>query len=230
MVGIVIWLVLESKQKKYYKEQSALKEEMIHIQQEYYKTIYEKNKEMRNFRHDVASQLGLLRVLLERGEVEKAKEQLEDIHNEFEQASFQKIYVGDEMLDAILSLMSQKAIEKGIRLEVLGKLENEKNYDSYELCAIFSNAIRNALEACEELSIKGSVRIKLLEHLNSLDCTFTNPATEEMYQRALKGETSKADISWHGLGVGNIRRAVERLDGQMEYRFEHGMITLEIFI
>lgn len=230
VVGIVIWLIWESIQKKYYLEQNALKEEILHTQQEYYQTVYEKDREMRNFRHDVASQLGLLKVLLEKGEIEKAKEQLEGVHREFEQASFLKIQVGDEMLDAILSMMNRKAVEKGIRLEVHGRIKGEKKYDIYELCTIFSNAIRNGMEACENMGGEGIIWVKIMEHKETLCCSIENLATEEMYQRALKRETSKKDRKNHGYGVENIRRAVERLNGEMEYRYKEGKLILNIFI
>ncbi len=230
VVGIVIWLVRESNQKKYYLEQNVLKEEILHTQQEYYQTIYEKDREMRSFRHEVASQLGFLNVLLEKGEIESARKQLESIHKEFQQASFQKIQVGDEMLNAILSMLNHRAVEKGVRLVVEGKIESEKKYDVYELCTIFSNAIKNAMEACENVGGEGSIWVKIMEHNETLCCSFENPATEEMYQRALKRETSKKDAENHGYGVGNICRAVERLNGEMEYRYKEGKLILDIFI
>lgn len=228
--GIVARLAWESNQKKYYLEQNALKEEMLHTQQEYYQSIYEKDKEMRSFRHDVASQLGLLRILLEKGEIERAKEQLLSVHREFEQASFQKIQVGDEMLDAILSMMKQKAVEKNVRLDIHGKIESTKQYDTYELCTIFSNAIKNAIEACEKMKKEDVVLVKILEKPDTLYCTIENPSTEEMYHRALKQESSKIDTENHGYGVENIRRAVQRLGGEMEYRYNEGKLILEILI
>lgn len=229
VLGIIVWLVQERNQKKYYLEQNALKEEVLHTQQEYYKTIYEKDREMRRFRHDVANQLGMLQMILQSGDWERAKAQLVSINAEFEEASFQKIQVGDAMLDAVFSMMNQKAEEKQIQLEVKGRIENKKQYNSYELCTIFSNAINNAIEACEKLESIGSICVKIVEE-NTLYCTVENPATEEMYQQILQGETSKGDVENHGYGVSNIRRAVERLNGALEYHYKDGVIKLEIYI
>ena len=229
VIGIIVWLVLESNQKKYYLEQNALKEEVLHTQQEYYKTIYEKDREMRRFRHDVANQLGMLQMILQSGDWERAKAQLVSINAEFEEASFQKIQVGDAMLDAVFSMMNQKAEEKQIQLEVKGRIENKKQYNSYELCTIFSNAINNAIEACEKLESIGSICVKIVEE-NTLYCTVENSATEEMYQQILQGETSKGDVENHGYGVSNIRRAVERLNGALEYHYKDGVVKLEIYI
>lgn len=230
VIGIVVWLVLESNQKKYYLEQNVLKEEVFRTQQEYYKTIYEKDREMRSFRHDVASQLGMLQMILQNGDLERAKAQLESINAEFEEASFQKLHVGDGILDAIFSMMNQKAEEKNILLEVKGRIESEKEYNSYELCTIFTNAIRNAIEACEKLESRGPVCVSILTQRETLFCTVENPAAEEMYQQILQGETSKEDVENHGYGVSNIRRAVKRLNGELEYHYKNGKIKLEICI
>ena len=230
ITAIVIWLVVEGQQKKYYVEQNQLKEEYIRTQQDYYKLIYEKDKEMRSFRHDVANQIGLLQMLVEQGKLEEAKQQLIGISHDFHQATVQKIQVGNEMLDAILSMMNQKAVEKGVKLEISGELQKEKGLNVYELCTIFSNAINNAIEACDMLGREKTVRIKLMEHNQSLCCIFENPANEVMYQAVIEGNTTKEDAENHGHGVKNIRRAVERLEGEMEYRYEDGKIRLEIML
>jgi len=230
ITGIVISLVVEGQQKKYYVEQNQLKEEYIRTQQDYYKLIYEKDKEMRSFRHDVANQIGLLQMLIEQGKMEEAKQQLTGISHDFHQAAVQKVQVGNEMLDAILSMMNQKAVEKGVKLEISGELQNESRHNVYELCTIFSNAINNAIEACDMLGREKTVRIKLMEHNQSLCCIFENPANEVMYQAVIEGNTTKEDAENHGHGVKNIRRAVERLEGEMEYRYEDGKIRLEIML
>ncbi len=229
VIGIIVWWVLESNQKKYYLEQNELKEEVFRTQQEYYKTIYEKDREMRSFRHDVANQLGMLQMFLQGGDMEGAKTHLESINAEFEEVSFHKIHVGDELLDAVFSMMNQKAEEKHIQLEIKGRIETKKQYNAYELCTIFSNAISNAIEACEKLESRGPICVSIMEE-RTLYCTVENPGTEEMYQQIQLKETSKADKENHGYGVGNIRRAVKRLNGELEYQYKEGIIKLEIFI
>jgi len=230
ITGIVFSLVVEGQQKKYYVEQNQLKEEYIRTQQDYYKMIYEKDKEMRSFRHDVANQIGLLQMLIEQGKVEEAKQQLTGISRDFYRATIQKVQTGNEMLDAILSMMNQKAVEKGVKLEISGELQNESRHNVYELCSIFTNAISNAIEACYKIDKEKTVQIKLIEHNQSLCCIFENPASEIMYQAVMEEKTTKEDTDNHGHGVKNIRQAVERLGGEMEYRYENGKIRLEIIL
>lgn len=230
VIAVIVWLIIESHQKKYYLEQNSIKEELIRVQQDYYKTIYEKDREMRRFRHDVASQIGVLQLLLEKNEVDSAREQLNRICQDFSQATFQKVQVGDEMLDAVLSMMHQRALEKGINFNVVGEVQGQKECDVYELCTIFSNAISNAIEACQKLEGEKVISVKIREHNQTLCCIFENAATEDMYQAVLNGVTTKEDKDNHGYGIHNIRRAVERLNGSMEYRYKDGKLGLEIYI
>lgn len=227
---VVIWFIIENHQKKYYVEQNHLKEEYIRMQQDYYRTVYDKDREMRRFRHDVASQIGMLQLLLERNEVDSAREQLNRICQDFSQATFQKVQVGNEMLDAVLSMMHQRALEKGIKLKVVGEVQGQRGYDVYELCTIFSNAISNAIEACQRMEGEKDISVKISVHNQTLCCVFENTATEDMYRAVQNGETTKDDKENHGYGIQNIRRAVERLNGSMEYQYKDGKLGLEIYI
>ncbi len=230
VIVIIVLLIVEGYEKRYYFEQNALKEEYILIQKKYYESIYEKETELRRFRHDIKSQLGLLSIMTERGDYESVKKHLKSIDNEFSQSSFSEIHVGNDMLDVIIGMMHKRAYDKGVRLEVYGKLSGFQNNNVYELCAIFSNAIENAIEASMEMKCDGPIKVKILEHNNMICCFFENPSTEEMYQRVLKGTTSKSDKLNHGYGVSSINRAVKRLGGSMEYRYETNKITLEVYI
>jgi len=230
VIGIILWLVRETYQKKYYLEQNSLKEEYIRTQQEYYQTIYEKDKEIRSFRHDVANQICLLQMMLEQNDVEGAKEHLNHISQNFAQTSFRRVYVGNEILDAILSMMCKKASDKGVQIEIEGELQDYNAQDSYELCGILSNAISNAVEACEKTSEEKKVTVKLTNHNQTLYLKIQNSASEEMYQAIVKEKTTKADSDNHGYGVRNIKHAVERLHGSMEYNYMDGRISLEIYI
>ena len=46
----------------------------------------------------------------------------------------------------------------------------------------------------------------------------------------MTGFLAKEDAENHGHGVKNICHAVERLGGEMEYRYEDGKIRLEIIL
>lgn len=217
-------------QKEYYYEQNSLKDDLIDTLRDYYNILYKKDKEMRKFRHEVANQLGVLHILLQNNEIEKAQELLFDIHQEYKKANFQKIHVGNDILDVILNTANQCAIKNNIKLEVLGTLNNQCDYNIYQLCSIFFNAINNGIEACKKQEDNSSITIRILEHNHTLFFSFENPGTQEMYDSILARKTTKDDENNHGLGIDIIDHTVKQLNGTYEYRYENGHIILDIYI
>ena len=230
LIGI-IWFVKGIYSKEYYYKQNQQKEEIIDTQQKYFQAVYEKDREIRRFRHDISAQLGILRMLFEKGDLSAAQEHLTDMENEFSKTVAIKYHLGNDVLDVIVNQMYLKAKEKNIRIEVDGVIKDFKEINTYDLCTIFSNALSNAIEACENMnSAEKVIKVSLLEHNKTLLCRFINPATYEMYQAVSKKNTTKSDIKNHGFGVGNIYMAVEKNGGEVNYFFDEGELCLEIYL
>ena len=227
----IIWFVYGSYDKEYYQKQNALKAELLDAQKNYYDSMYQNDLEMRKFKHDIRAQLGCLYQLLEEGKEEEAKEYLGAIEKNYTQIKEIKMKTGIYVLDLVINQAYVRAREKGISFHLKGKIETEKVFNTYDLCSIFSNALNNAIDACEKIENQDrKIEIVLLEHSDTLRISISNPATEEMYQMIMNSKTTKEDKRNHGLGIGNIRMAVERSHGQVEYRYQEGIITLEIYL
>ena len=230
IIGGIIWLVYGAYKTDYYFKQNQLKNEIIKAQQQYYQNIYESDKEMRGFRHDIKSQLGCLNLLLEEGKTEQALTYLKSIEDNFNSKVINKYYVGNEVLDAVINYIYSQIKQKDIMLDIKGKLSKTENIDVYDLCTIFSNAISNAIEACEKMSdVKKIITISVLEQGKTIFFRFENPATAEMYETVRQNGTTKMDNKDHGFGILNIKRAVEKNCGEMEYLFQDGKLILEVY-
>lgn len=228
--GVMLWLFAECYRRNALSEQAKLKDEILQTQQEYCNVLLEKDRQLRRFRHDIGNQFELLTQLLEQGKVARAQDQLRSMHTDFRRSAMPRVSVGDEMLDVILNMAYQKAAMQNVELVVYGRLQSHKELDGYELCTIFLNAIDNGIRACTQSGENATLTIRLLEHNRTLFVAFENPATEDMYQNLQSESTSKEDKGNHGFGVESIRRAVGRMQGSMEYRYENGKVILEIYI
>lgn len=225
----IIWFVFGIQEKEYYFKQNKLKEEIIYAQQRYYQNIYEKDREMRKFRHDINSQLGIFRLLLEEGKIDKALEHLGTVDDHFGKIIGPQYYTGNEIVDVIVNQKCVEAQSKDIDIIVDGKMKNANFLDAYDLCTIFSNALNNGMEAYEKMqNVERVIYVTILEHNQMIMFHFTNAATSEMYYAVKENITTKEDMLNHGFGVGNIRIAVEKNGGEMEYFYEEGKLTLEI--
>lgn len=228
-VGIIS-LVFNVYGKDYYLKQNQIKEEIIHVQQAYFQNISDNEREMRRFRHDISSQLRCLGLFLADGKTEEALDYLRAIGNHFEELAVRKYYTGNEVLDLIINQKMLEISEKGIEIELEGKMDQPDFMDTYDLCMIFSNMLDNGIEACEKLQDQEAViRVSILTHGDTVFFQFANPATSEMYEALKRGRTTKDDKRNHGFGMENVKRALDRNGGEIEYLYREGKLVVEMY-
>lgn len=230
ILGVILF-IRETYEKKYLFRQNQFHKETIRSQQAYYNALYQKEQEMRKFRHDIRAQLGGLRGILSNGNIVEAEEYLAQIDNQFQGSHLKKHHLGNDILDAVVfqSISEAEACEISVTIE--GAIHNTTLMNTYDLCSVFSNAISNGIDACKQMgSTEKFIKIVLLEERNTCYMSFSNPATEKMYEAIQNEQTQKADKEEHGFGIVNIQRAVKENNGEMEYHFKDGIVTLEIWV
>ena len=228
-IGVFL-LVINVYGKDYYLRQNKVKEEIIHVQQMYFQNIYDNDREMRKFRHDISSQLRFLGLLLADGKTDEALEHLQIIGSHFEELAIPKYNTGNKILDVIINQKVQEAKTKGINIELEGKMDKPDFMDTYDLCTIFSNMLDNSIEACETLqNDEGQIAVVIFTHRNTVLFQFTNPATAEMYEAIKHGRTTKINSENHGFGMENVRRVVDKYGGEAEYLFKDGKLVVEMY-
>lgn len=155
---------------------------------------------------------------------------MQRIGKHFEELALFQYHTGSEILDVIIHQKYLETKEKGIKMKLEGRMDKTDSIDDYDLCILFSNALDNCIEACGKMqNAEKEIMISVLTHRKVLFFRFSNPATLEMYSTLKQGKTSKADWLRHGYGVENIRIVVKRNGGELNYIWEEGILTLEIF-
>ena len=103
-----------------------------------------------------------------------------------------------------------------------------------DACAIFGNALDNALEACEALPPgEGFVRVILSRQRELLSILFENsrdPSREILPGRGGLPATTKGEGPFHGCGLQNLKRAVERYGGTVFWEAPAGLFRLKILL
>ncbi len=230
MIAGIIAFVYGVYKTEYYSQQNELKDEIIYAQQQNYQNLYENDKEMRAFRHEINKQIGFLNILLRDGKTEQALSHLKSMEDDYNSRVLHKFNTGNEILDVVINYTYSYAKEKNVKLDVKGRICEIKHIDVYDLCTIFSNAINNGVEAYDNMqNCEKTITVSLLEQEHMVSFRFENFATREMYLTIKQKSTTKKDKKNHGFGVENIRRAVYKNHGEMEYRYENGKIILEIY-
>ena len=86
------------------------------------------------------------------------------------------------------------------------------------------------MEAYNRIQNKEKViHVSILEHERTILFRFVNFATDEMYEALKQNRSTKEDNQNHGFGAENIRMAVEKNGGDLEYHYNNENLILEIY-
>ncbi|MCR5103931.1 MAG: GHKL domain-containing protein [Eubacterium sp.] len=219
------------------KEKNKYQEEYLTAELDYIERYKHSQEETRAFRHDIINNLSLTSMLLEDGKVEEAGQHLKDLLGNVKALS-PSIITGDEMLDCIVAMKSDKMKEKGIDFDIDGVIDGGLHMKPTDICSIFANSLDNAIEAASKYSPADGednpwvkMNIKRTEKffvINVTNCAVDKVDVEKLFMSS--GYTSKKDKEHHGFGLRNIRNCVEEYDGIIKASSDENSFSLSIMI
>lgn len=227
LLFIIGSLVFNCISRAYFENVSSILEKQVNEQVDYYKKIDKIDKELRNFRHDYKNHMICVQSLIEAKEYAEATEYLEGItlHKTILSRGFSS---GNSIADVLLSDKSEWAEKAGVEIQFEGVIY--ENIPPADLCTILSNAIDNAIEACEKIQSDEqkviSVKCSYIKRIQFID--ITNPVSEDVKISNNAVETSKSDKNIHGIGLYNIRRTVMKYDGEFEISCKDKIFAMSI--
>lgn len=220
---LIIYLLFNCISKQYFENISLLMEKQVEQQVEHYKKINKLTDDLREFRHDYKNHMICLQSLLNNKQYDEALSYVKSITNQ-EILDSNKFFSGNQIADAILTDKNELAQKINCKIIFDGSVSDEISVSN--LCTILSNALDNSIEACSKIDSDETqiidvkcVASELIQIIRISNPNLDNNAVTE---------TSKADRKNHGFGLSNIRRTVERMDGQMIISSQYPTFVLEI--
>ena len=181
-------------------EQNMLAE----VNQSYYAAMEQQHFAIRRLKHDLANHLAVAVTLPEAQREDYIKSLIED-------SAFGRSlqYCADPVVNAVLTVKEEQMSRYGIRLEARIDIPKELPFEKTDICALFSNALDNAGEACRRLpETEREVSVKSRAQKGLFCLEVTNPTVGA--QKNLLLQTSKADKENHGFGLRSMKEVVER--------------------
>lgn len=218
----------------HYHHRTKLQEVYLQSELEHFRQYMHAQEETRRFRHDIRNNLLCMNEMVAAGDQEKLAQYLKDLLKITDTLSF-KYVSGDDLLDSILNSKAPYMEQQGIRFELDGVLAGGLPWKPMDICAVFANAVDNAIEACQKvppeerhisMQIKSTPQFWLISIENSVAEAVD---TKKLFQKN-GGYTSKSDSSRHGIGTYSMRRTVESYGAILEAKCTDQVFTLEIMI
>lgn len=199
--------------------------ELLERQFAYYRDKQNDEERIRSIYHDMKNHLLILEHKTHSQETVDMVEKLQQ-----EMAMYTDYQpTGNDFLDVIIREKAKEAREKHITFSANISMEEANFIEPLDLSTIFGNALDNAIEASEMLPEgKRGILVKVGKVQNFLSIFMENNCQEEGHSDSKR--SSKKDEILHGFGIANMKNAVEKYDGQLTTRNEHGKFTLKILI
>jgi len=183
----------------------------------------EQYDQMIKMRHDMKNHGLCLAQLLEDGKAEEALHYLTELDIRMEEGEA-LVRTGSVYADALLNPKYRQARKLGIDISIRMSVPGEEQIRAADLCCILANALDNAVEACQRGIRAGApagwIRMRSQMHPNYWVLEIRNSIHEPVPVEHGKIRSSKrlhfTRRPVYGVGLQNIREAVERYEGVME--------------
>lgn len=190
--------------------------------------IGESQSRIRSLRHDMKNHMLHLSAELQQGHYEDALQYLEDMEAELQNPA-EYVKTGNREIDSLLNYKIQKAEQ------VLSAVERDINIPmelmpkSFDINVILGNLLDNAIEAAQGSEQKW-LRVVLKAGRGVFLIHIANSCADFPKRNGQKFLSTKEDAGEHGIGLQNVKRMVEKQNGNIEFQYEDGMFLVEVML
>lgn len=191
-------------------------ERQLHLQKQYYEEVDKGIRRQRELIHDARHHLTTISALAKAGDAEAVGPYVDRLLAHYVSRTMRR-YCENSAANAIIGSYIEVAEGEGIPVSTDIDLPLEIGIDEYALCALFGNAIENAIEACRripdgsELRGRRFISIKSRTERGRLVVRIENSFNSA--RRVQEGAFPSEKGSFGGIGLESIRAVVEKYDG-----------------
>ncbi|MBR4981417.1 MAG: GHKL domain-containing protein [Lachnospiraceae bacterium] len=213
--------ILRSSEEKWLRNQLELTQDSLNLQitqaVREIDTLRESQEKTREYRHDMRHHMQYLSACIGNNQLERAQEYIQKICSEIE-ANKVMVFCENEAANLIFSAFTGRAKEQNVPIIIKAQIPKNIHISESDLCVLLSNALENALHACQNLKekgIQGKIEVSAFEKNKKLFLQFINSCDSDITFVQGIPVTSQPG---HGIGVRSICALVERYEGI--YTFE----------
>jgi len=197
-------------------------QEMSMMEKRYYEELLEREVETRRFRHDVKKHFLVISKLAEKNNDKEICEYISDIgvKDTFEKNNYE---TGNKKID-ILTNYYLSMLESDVSVKVTGIMTSCVEIDDASLCVVYGNLLQNAVEAVNKLvGVQNrQICVDVAEGSQFMRIMITNSIGEDFIPDF---KTQKTDSKNHGLGLINVKKAVIKMGGELNYTVNEKLLT-----
>ncbi len=177
------------------------------------------------YRHDMRHHFTLLHTLASEERLEEIKEYLRTAQSDIDVITPIR-FCENETVNLILSTFFTKAQQSEILIEIDAKLSDPLTISDTELCSLLSNALENAIHACEKIidSNQRYIRLRIYRKNSKLCLDIRNTfKTEPIFHEGFPVSNKQG----HGFGTKSMAHIVEKHGGVYQFLVREGWFIFQ---
>ncbi len=202
--------------------------ERINTNYKNYDQIQEIHNKVRYVYHDLRNHMMCMKSY---NTIEEITEYIDNLDLQINDFEYLK-NTGNKTLDIVLSEKKYTCLKNNIQYEECINISKLDFISNVDICAIFSNALDNAIEACMKIDtdIERIIDVKVTYINQFCILKFTNSKSNEIRLVNQEIQTNKSDKSVHGIGLASIKYIVKKYDGEVIINYSDDEFILKIMI
>ena len=197
------------------------------LQHQMYQELQKKYTETCEIAHDINRHVSSLKALIEiNSNSNKVQKYLSELTEESNRL-YPAIKNQNPMLEIILNTTMAKCLSNNIEFSMCVEDFEMSFISDMDITTIFSNLLDNAIEACKEIAkSRRKIRIIMRAQMGLIVIKVTNPCVDVNLSDIKFGRSTKKNHS--GIGLSNVRKAVEKYEGIMNVKKENNIFCVSI--
>lgn len=219
LIGSLYYLQKE-KSMEIEKKDSALESNYIRFY-----NVYSENEYLA---HDMKNHLNILENYMSHKEYEKAYDYMAKLREPVLQIE-QYVHSGNRVIDMVindkLSVIQRENIKVNLETNTIGQV----GISEKDLCAVLSNLLDNAIEACKKcVNQEAWIDITLKKVTHGLIFKISNSMYEEVIVREGRYLTTKEDKDKHGVGLESVNYILKKYNANIKIEDANNVFTASI--
>lgn len=193
---------------------------------------YEENKKLSmilsKFKHDLKNHILCMRILMKNNKYKELDEYFSQISNDISK-TMTNFNTGNDVIDAVLN--SKVALANYYKIPVKVEVSDyiRIKIKDFEICAILSNLLDNAIEASSKIADK-EIKIKISSLPNCIIIIISNKIKENILLSNPKLNTTKKDKLNHGIGLTIVDDIIKKYNGTISFYIDNEYFNVNIGI
>lgn len=190
-------------------------------------SLRESQQKVRAYRHDLRHHMQFLLSCIENGRIEQAQAYIQEVYSEIE-ANQMIAFCENEAANLIFSSFAGRAGNYSIPIKINAVISQSLPISESDLCVLLSNALENALHACQKLKEKeaaGQIEVTAYERNGKLFLQCINSCDTNF---SFSGGVPVTSRPGHGMGVRSICAVVEKYGGIYIFSAKDGQFILRV--